>query len=314
MKFLMQPARKAEAIRRSLSAFFIISGALAYALISVNSRLLAMALGVSAIVLGIGIWRYWTFARWAGMGTCFLMLIGAFALPLIVTVPVELGQFENPRRAEYLAWAFAGAFGLIGYWGLQYFRAPATKEAYAHSAEMLAIFRGESSSIVVTAALTVFCVWLLPVGIVWSERTGAARTLAHDVARKPELPDFVVSDLCMDRQSQVNAIVANHGARSSPQRVQLLFSGKRDDGKATGRATMVSQPAARSSGLVRAGLAVDSPVRAGYGLELLVTIDPANVIKELDETNNTLFFPLVFKDHVPFNLRSCPELPDLDTL
>jgi hypothetical protein len=309
----MEPVRKAEAVRRSLAVFFVTGGVLAYfGAPAAFSRNVALMLGLPAIALGIGIWRYWTVARWAGMGACFLMMIGAFATPLVMAGALEYHEFANPRRAEYLGWAFAGAFGLIGYWGLQYFRAPATKESYAHSAEMLATFRGESSSVVVTAALSLFCFWLLPVGIVWSEQADAARTPANDGARKPELPDFVVSDLCMDRESQVNAIVANHGARSSPQRVQLMFSGKRDDGKTTGRATMVS-PAARSSGLVRAGWAVDPPARAGYGLELLVTIDSANAVKELDETNNTLFFPLVFKDHVPFNLRSCPELPDLDT-
>jgi len=312
MKSLMQPARKAEAVRRSLSVFFIVGGLLAtFGTEAIFSRAVGMMLGLPAVALGIAIFRYWSLARWAGMGACFLLLILAFALPLIITVPLEYHEFENARRAEYLTWAFAGAFGLIGYWGLQYFRAPAAKEAFAHSAEMLAAFRGESSSVVVTAALTVFCVWLMPAGIVWSEQTSAARTPAHGAGRKPILPDLVATGLCRVGDSLIQVEIANRGAGGSAAKYAVSYSALRVGGGGSG-VSSARVPLAGTSGLVALDHASNPYEIDSASLKVKVTVDTGNTVRESNESNNTATFPIVFEYLSPSNLPKCPRLPEIN--
>jgi hypothetical protein len=308
----MQPAHKAQAVRRSLSAFFVIGGMLAFLGVpSIFTHTVAALLGLPSIALGIGVWRYWSIARWAGMGACFLLLVAAFALPLIITVPLEYNQFESPRRAEYLAWAFAGAFGLIGYWGLQYFRAPATKEAYAHSAEMLAAFRGESSSVVVTAALTVFCVWLMPSAIVWSEQSAEAQSLARNTDPKAMLPDLKVTGLCLQGDSLVQAVVAN-GGRSGSSVIHTVSYTTLQPGGPGPDASSARVPKAGSSGLVALDHAINPIESDGEYFSVRVIVDAHDQIRESNERNNARDFSIVFKDVYPGNLPKCPPLPEIN--
>jgi hypothetical protein len=254
------------------------------------------------------------------MGACFLMMIGAFATPLVMAGALEYNEFADPRRAEYLGWAFAGAFGLIGYWGLQYFRAPAAKESYAHSAEMLATFRGESSSVVVTAALSVFCFWLMPVALVWREQTAMAVGPASRVTRSAMMPDLQVTGLCLHGEALVQAEIANRGpawtsdiytVRHSSLRVSVSRTGVRARVPGTG-VSSARVPIPGSSGLVVLDRAINPDETDGARIIVEVTVDAGNTVRETNEANNTAYFPIVFEYAHPGNLPKCPELTEIN--
>jgi hypothetical protein len=312
MKPFMQPARKAEAVRRGLAAFFVAAGLLvAYGATSVLTTAVALMLGLPSILLGIGIWRHWFLARWAAMGVCFLMVIGAFAVPLIVTLPIAAGDFANPARVEFMSWAFAGAFGLLGFWGLQYFRSPAAKGAFARSAEMRAAFKTESPSIVVTSALLAFTVWLMPVGMVWSEQWAPGRTRAAGSGRQVLLPDLVVTGLCLRGDSMVHAEIANRGQSSSSRKFSIAYSSLRIGGGGGG-SSLARVPRAGTVGLVGLDRAINPFDTENEGLDVRLSVDSTDQVRESDEDNNKARFPIVFKFYHPGNLPPCPKLPEIN--
>jgi len=348
MKLLMQPARKAESVRRGLAAFFVAAGLLAvYASTSVLTLTVALMLGLPSITLGIGIWRYWGLARWAALGTCFLMVISAFALPLIVRVPISVGEFANPARVEYMSWGFAGALGLLGFWGLQYFRSPASKADFARSADMRAAFEAESSSVVVTSALFMFGFWLVPVGVVWSEQShptasrpaGSARRPAQssqfevespantsarpvpssDLAENPPrdsgpqdpAPDLVITGLCRRGDSMVQAEIANRGQSGSNRNYSITYSSLRVGGGGGG-VSWGRVPPPGTSGLVGLDRAINPFDTENEGLDVRLSIDSGNHVRESDEANNKAVFPIVFRFYLPDNLPRCPKLPEMN--
>jgi hypothetical protein len=313
MKLFIQPARKAQAVRRGLAAFFVAAGLLAvHASTSVLTLTVALLLGLPAVLLGIGIWLRWGLARWAAMGTCFLMLIGAFAVPLIVRVPISVGDFANPARVEYMSWAFAGALGLLGFWGLQYFRSPASKAEFARSADMQAAFRAESPSVVVTSALFMFTFWLVPVGVVWSEQSQTARKAPSSrAARRELLPDLVVTGLCLRGNSLVQAEIANRGEAGSSRRFMISYSSLRAGGGGSGT-SVARVPPAGTSGLVGLDRAINPHETDTAGLDVRVSVDSGKTVDESDEGNNEATFPIVFQYFHPGNLQPCPKLPEMN--
>lgn len=339
MRLFMEPARKAAAVRRGLAAFFVAAGLLAvYASTSVLSRTVALMLGLPSIALGVGIALRWGLARWAALGTCFLMLLGAFALPLIIRVPISVGEFENPGRVEYLGWGFAGAFGLLGFWGLQYFRSPASKEEFGRSSDMRTAFERESPSVVVTSALVMFTFWLLPVGVVWSEQSGHGSSAPARGTRRPlppepagemqverpepagpapvsdaqgpPLPDLVVTDLCRRGDSMVHAILANRGNAGSSQKFVISYSGLRVGGG--GGTSLARVPPAGTSGLVGLDRAINPNETETENLDVRLDVDATKQVDERNEGNNQVTIPIVFDYFYPGNLQPCPTLPEMN--
>lgn len=310
MRTFMDPARKAESVRRGLSVFFVIAGLLA--LYAARSTVwTALALGIPSILLGVGLWRFWGAARLFGMGVCLLLLIGAFVTPLVITVPIGYQQFENPRRVEFLSWAFAGAIGLLGYWGLQYLRSPAARAAYAHSDRLRDAFDRESSSIAGTMALTVFGIWLMPSFMVWGKETEASRRGPARVIAPTTLPDLTVTGLCLRGDSLVQAVIANRGQAGSTKRFSVAYSSLRVGGGGGGT-SMARVPTAGTSGLVTLDRAINPLDTATEALDARISIDAPDEVRESDESNNQATFPIVFKYFYPGNLPSCPELPEIN--
>lgn len=310
MRPFMDPARKAESVRRGLAVFFVVAGLLA--LYGARSLVwTSLVMGIPSILLGVGLWRFWSFARLFGMGVCVFLLVGAFATPLIITVPIGYREFENPLRVEVLSWAFAGAIGLLGYWGLQYLRSPAARDAYAHSNRVRAAFDAESPSITGSMAMAVFGVWLMPMLLVWSKETEAARRDPPRVVAPTTLPDLVVTGLCLRGDSLVQAVIANRGAAGSSRKFSVAYSSLRVGGGAGG-SSLARVPTAGTSGLVALDRAINPLDTETEALDVRIAIDESDQVRESDESNNRTTFPIVFKYFHPGNLPRCPELPEIN--
>jgi hypothetical protein len=310
----MQPARKAQAVRRGLVAFFILAGALiAYGMAKALSPGFGMLLALPYVLIGIGLAWHRGLARWAAMGACFWMIVGAFALPLLITVPITYGQFENPRLAELASWAVAGAMGLLGYRGLQYLRSPAAKATFASSARMRAAFAAESGSVVVVSA-AVLLLWLVPVSLLWSEQSPALtdhgmRTLTESSA----LPDLEITGLCkIGSYGLVKAIVANRGRGSSDRSFVIVYSNV-SAGDDNGGNSVARVPDPGTSGVVTLDRATNLRASITETVEVSLTIDSQNQVLESNERNNKARLPIVFASHEPGNLPICLlELPEID--
>jgi hypothetical protein len=281
------------------------------------------------------------------MGACFLMVIFAFAVPLLIKVPLSIGEFANAERVEYMSWGFAGAFGLLGFWGLQYFRSSAAKAEFARTADMRAAFRAESPSVVVTSALFMFGFWLVPVGVVWVEQShstgieakrGARRPVqspdpeidsaANDAARlasssdlaespargpasRDPAPDLVVTGLCRRGESMVHAEIANRGQAGASGNYAITYTSLRVGG-AGGGTSLARVPPPGTSGLVGLDRAINPLDTENEGLDVRLTVDSANQIHESDEANNQTVVPVVFRFYLPDNLPRCPKLPEIN--
>jgi hypothetical protein len=271
------------------------------------------------IAVGIGVVRNWRWARWLAMGACFLAIVGAFLAPVLLYTWQRFPGVEDQSRHVLMFSAFAATFGYLGYKGLEYFRSELAHQDYAGDAFARSLLREEGSKAVVYSAMTWVVVWIILGSIhVRAQDPGSALTMhrpAKTIERESasprsgaaraarELPDLVITRLCLNDDAQVMADVENRGDGSSPRGYQISYTDPRFRGSQERPVSLVLEPgqhvlvlldrATRLRGVAEMHLPVD------------VAVDRINQIRESDEANNTLRFVIEFRGTAPVNLPSC---------
>jgi len=264
---------------------------------------LRLVLGIANLVIFIGLWLNWRWARWLALGACFLAVVAAFAMPVILELWQPFRNYQGGATpAALFTCATAAAFGMIGYKGLGYLRSPAAWEAFSSDAKQRDALARESSSMVVISAgcIAVF------LGMVAIAR-GVQGPDFPSMARTPgQLPDLYVNSLCMSGQNLVKAEVKNLGTGTDAGRFKIAFSDLRDFGRGDRGGSWGEVPAPGQSNYVALDNAINQSEQDGVRQLVHLVIDSYNSILESEENNNTADFTIVYHSFNPGNLPNCP--------
>ena len=84
---LPQPFAEGFSVRRAVIALYGVAGCvLTWSWKDYGRDYARLLLGVACIAVCVGLWRSWRWARWLALGTCFLALIAAFAMPVLMAL------------------------------------------------------------------------------------------------------------------------------------------------------------------------------------------------------------------------------------
>jgi hypothetical protein len=302
VSFLSTLGDEGPAIRRGLITIFLVAGAVTAWRWDVNEPVLRLALGLGSLAVGIGIWLFWSWARWVALGACFLAIVTAFSTPMLLALWRPFDDFSSePRMTELLASLVAGAFGVIGYKGLSHLRSVDARSAFE--------LKNESSVHVLVSSL---CVATLLAGAIAGRDVKLPQLSVP--ARSEVLPDLVVKRLCMSGINRVEAEVANQGAGPYPGVFTIGY-----DDLHYARYSEYSQgevPAPGRSTYVVLTTALNPTEREGRRLVVRTFLDASSQVPESNEGNNRNEFEVIFDTHYPANLPRCPsadgdvELPE----
>lgn len=298
MKFLVDDLRVARSIKRGIAILFAVGGALR---LMFWDGLVAGPEGpLTALLLigvGAGVWLNWRVARWLAMGACFLTLVGAAAVPLLLlTVDFPDPMDMHGRRILMFA-AVTATFALLAYKGLQYFRSDlALEEFSANLAQQNRMAKGGSRFTLYAAGLWVFLILLLTA-------LHASYEMRHMKAASANGVDLVPEGLCREGISLVKLEIENRGRASGRRLYRVTYSSLGIPDEAT--SSMARVPSAGSDGQVTLGNARDQRESRMRTMAVKVNVDAGNVIAESDETNNVRWFDIEFRDGEIANLRPC---------
>ncbi len=129
-----------------------------------------------AIGLGIALLLRWWVARWLALGVCFLLIVAAIVLPVLVFLRQPPGTSSGAVFSNALFAVVMLAFGGIGYRCLGYFRSQAGRRDYAGDPDREQRMMEERSSAVVTSA----AVWAVFIVLACIRRHDGAGVDDHD--------------------------------------------------------------------------------------------------------------------------------------
>jgi hypothetical protein len=110
-----------------------------------------------SIGLGIALLLNWWVARWLALGVCFLLIVAAIVVPVLVFLRQPPGTSSGAVFGNAMFAAVMFAFGGLGYRSLGYFRSQLGRHEYAGNPDRERRLMEEKSSAVVTSA----AVWAL---------------------------------------------------------------------------------------------------------------------------------------------------------
>jgi len=290
--------------------------------------------GIGLIAVAAGIWRQQRWARWLGLGACFLMIVVACVIPVLMFLVLPLRGFDGGMRMTLLWMLVCLAFGTAGYKGLGYFRSEKGRLDFAggDSVEQHALM-GETSAAVVWSA----GVWVLLLGSAWFMGLGTPSWLFWHIqpaepravprsapleytyfevqreqrkfegndpasARFRVVPDLIPVGLCTrggGAARTIDVVYANVGGGRGYRSFRMASSSVMGDGPEN-RSTELPVPDPDT--LAVADLALASSGRDGY---VYVDADPFKDIVESDETNNSARFEVTHNRQGGVALPAC---------
>jgi hypothetical protein len=289
--------------RGVITLFAVAGGALAYWWREYGEPdYLRLVLGIACLIVAAGLWKNFRWARWLALGSCFLSIVIAFAMPVILALWKPFESYgEGATNTSFFTIAAAGAIAMIGYKGLGYFRSPAAWSTFSDTEEERKALAGESSLTVVKSAAVVAAV----LGLLAAAR-GVGMPNLHSVSPKASenLPDLMIGSLCMSGINLVQAEVRNVGAASASGEFVITFTDLRGRSGVDESRGEVPRPG-RSSYVVL-DTATNQIEKDGLRLPVQLEVDSTHRIRESNESNNRAFFPIVFDYFYPRNLPACP--------
>lgn len=254
---------------------------------------------VGLIVLGIGLIMHAAIARWFALGLCFLYVLLAFLLPLLMFLARPLGAENRSLIADLLFTAGALAFGGIGYRALGYYRSDLGRFEYRRDKTSDEIpSPGGSAQIMYSAGAwlgLLAILWplglTLPVWVVQPLDSDGTFRMSTRASQSSQRPDIFQRSLCRQGDTDVFLAYEYHGPppRAPAFRVRWTDSTHGIDNPASGLAKL---PEPGMVGFFRLG-----PVsKLGVNGSLVIDIDPDRWVDE-DATHMDLVFgPWMMKD------------------
>ena len=262
---------------------------------------LRLVLGIACLIVAAGLWKNIRWARWLALGSCYLSVVIAFVMPVILALwkPFE-GHGEASTNTSLFTIAASGAIAMIGYKGLGYFRSPAAWSAFSESEEERKALAVESSFTVVKSAAAVGAL----LGLLAAAR-GVGMPNLHSVSPKARegLPDLVITSLCTSGINLVQAEVHNAGTASAPGQYTITYSDLRGRGGMDDSRGDVPLPG--RSTLVVLDNAINQSEEDGVRLPVRLIVDSKHDIRESNEDNNEASVTIVFDYFYPGNLPPC---------
>ena len=313
--------RKARVTERGIAALLAVVGVVLTVFIDRHGLTTGRFFtGLGLIALSVGIWLHWRWARWMGLGACFLAIVVACVLPVLQFLVLPFRGFDGALRMTLLWTAASVALGALGYRGLSYFRSELGRLNYAGEkpAAQHALL-GETSVAVANSAI----VWVLLLTFAWLNGLGAptwlfwhiraeeqARFAAQpveptffEVMRDPVrlagndaayvkyrvLPDLIPLGLCY-RDVEVGRVIdmvfANVGAGRGYR--TFRYSSRRFFSEPPQR-QRIELNAPDPDALLTVRYSRDDVGLAGF---VYVDLDSANEMVESDESNNSARFTI----------------------
>lgn len=284
-----------------------------------------VALYLAAIGLGVALLLNWWLARWLVLGVCFLLIVAACVVPLLVFMRQPEGTSSGAVFFNALKAVFMIVLGGIAYRGLSYFRSGHGRREYAGSPEREERLMKEQSSAVVYSAgvwallltLAYFGGMTVPVGLVTTEdenrmdarRVAPVRSPDQPVASDAEPlaapeaeslpphaedvtgPDVAPLGLCRAGDSWIGLAFVNHGRPMRSYDVGVSYNDSVWDPNS--RASFTAKLPA-PGGVTTAALGSTGAMIGEEGMRNVIRIelDPANWIRESDERNNSPEYPI----------------------
>lgn len=262
---------------------------------------LRLVLGIACLIVAAGLWKNFRWARWLALGSCYLSVVIAFAMPVILALwkPFE-GYGEASTNTSLFTVAACGAVAMIGYKGLGYFRSPAAWIAFSETEEERKALAGESSFTVIKSAAVVAVL----LGFVAAARgVGMPSMSLSSPATPDKLPDLLITSLCMSGDNLVQAEVLNAGTASAPGEFVITFPDLRGRGGMDESRGEVPSPG--RSALVVLDNAINQSEEDGVRLPVRLVVDSKHDIRESNEDNNEASVTIVFNYFYPGNLPPC---------
>jgi hypothetical protein len=284
----------------------------------------AAAIGLGCTLL-LNSWR----ARWLVLGVCYLFIVAAFLVPLLVFIRQPEGTSSGAVFANALKSVFMIVLGGIGYRGLSYFRSAHARREFAGSPEREERLMMERSSAVVWSAgawtvflgLAYFGGMTVPIGLVTTtdaHRESATREATAPVTAadgeqsvpsdaepppgaEPEPPprfrevasgaDIAPIGLCRAGDSWVGISYANRGGTTRPDEFGIEYNNS------------IWNPGSRSSfmaklpppgGVMSSSLGSLGSLGGEENMSNVIRLDfdPDNRIGESNERDNTPEYPI----------------------
>lgn len=163
--------RDARRTKWSIAVFLVVTGAgILYLTNGEGSRTTAdILLCLFSVVVGIGLVLHRPEARWLALGLCFLFVVGAILVPLLMFLVRPFHGVDGPFVRNMICTAFMLAFGGIGYRGLMYYRSELGRYEYRRDRDSDAVPPPDSSAHILYSA----GVWLVLLGVLLSRGLNA---------------------------------------------------------------------------------------------------------------------------------------------
>jgi len=291
--------------RRGLATGFVIAGAvLAYWWNVYAADFPRLFMGLASIAVGIGLFATWRWARWLALGVCFLAVVMAFAMPVMLALWRPFDSYEGAaRQMELFTCVSIAAIGVIGHKGLAYFRSAAAWRAFS-TTEVERLKLAEESSL--TVVISAFCLAFLLSVFAGARGVGlpSLPSLSSTPKSAEKLPDLVINSVCMSGENLVEAEVQNRGTGTDPGEYLISFTDTRGRGGMDSSKGMV--PAPGQSTYVVLNNAINQSELNDVRVTVTLDLDSTHKIRESNESNNSSRFDIVFRYFYPGNLPPCP--------
>ena len=304
MSFLGSSSDESKAARRGVIILFAAAGWILVARWNEYwPDYLRLVSGIACLAVAAGLWRKMRWARWLAMGSCYLSVIAGFAMPVILALwhPFER-HGEAATRISLFTVAATGAFAVVGYKALGYFRSPAAWSDFSGTEEQRKALARERSSTVVKSAAVVAAL----LGLLAAARGVSTPSLrAAAPATRGQLPDLVIASLCMSGINLVQAEVRNAGTNSASGEFTITFTDLHGRGGMDESRGRVPKPG--KSTYVVLNTAVNQVEEDGVVFPVRLKVDANDKFEESNEANNDARYTIVFRYNYPDNLPPCPD-------
>lgn len=258
---------------------------------------LQLAEGLALMVLGAGMLYSFRWARWLGMGACFLVIVLACAYPLWVLLVDPFSYLEKPLHQALFLGVFVFVIGALAFKKLAYLRSPMGRDQYSAK-------KGEGSAGVLVSAM----LWATVMFFIYAGTrvdTVVAKP-AQGAARVPDnLADLMIEELCSDGEFGVMVRVANRGNGGGGEDFQVSYSSTLP-GEGVGRGVAWGvAPEPGEDTLVDIGYAEEVSGTRPITEYVQVQLDSTNHLREKDEKNNEQRFAVGYKQSRLTGLPPC---------
>jgi hypothetical protein len=311
--------RTARVTRVGFAGLLIFAGAIfIYTHGRADMPLADLAVCLVSIGLGIALLFNWWVARWLALGVCFLLIVAAIVMPVLVFLRQPPGASSGAVFSNAVFTVFMLAFGGIGYRCLGYFRSPRARREYSGDPDREQRLMNEGSSAVVLSAGAWFVFLLLahvggmslPMWMITTRDVNADTPPPLAVGPSADQPppsdvetpapfieiagspDIAPIGLCRAGDSWVGVTFENRGG-SSARPADFTISYNNSIWNPGNRSSFVAQ-LPPPGGISSASLGSIGSLGGEEEMSNVIRLefDPGNRIGESDERNNTPEYPI----------------------